>query len=156
EQPVYFRSADQVIEYLNKAPDKQGQARTKDGVVLITQERGRFRFSVNRGGGKMYYLNSQLRNIVGGEGFVSAGSKMRAEVSEDDARKMIELMLGGAVGGKPVMIEAKAYIPIAKNIVGDTTPTLGDEGPNFELSDDESPASINGKEVTADELAVFN
>jgi hypothetical protein len=115
QRDVVFKTADQALEFLGA----NGRLKTRDGdLVLMTNAKGDLILAANKAkssGGK-YYLNKKIIDAVGKD-FVSGGGMMRASVSEDEARKVIDLLASGEAMGQPTFFLADNLPDKARGIV---------------------------------------
>ena len=115
QRDVVFKTADQALEFLSA----NGRLKTRDGdLVLMTNAKGDLMLAANKAkssGGK-YYLNKKIINAVGKD-FVSGGGMMRAPVSKDQARKVIDLLASGEAMGQPTLFLADNMPDKAREIV---------------------------------------
>src|SRR5262249_16752924 len=96
-----------------------GKLKTRDGdLILMTHARGGLVLAANKvksKGGK-YYLNKKILDAVGSD-FVSAGGLMRVAITEDQARKVIDLLVSGEAMGQPTFFLADNLLNKAREIV---------------------------------------
>jgi hypothetical protein len=122
DQPVALKTSAQALKYLDEA--YTAQIRTPDEGLLIKPERGQYIFAAAsaKGTGGKYYLNQALIKAAGND-FVKAGTKMQVKVDAPAARKMLDALLSGAVGGKPAVLHAMNAKDAARKIVGEEKPS---------------------------------
>ena len=97
DQPVAFRSSDQVLRFLDVAVRGVG-AETRDRVLSITRHGNQYHISVpkSKSAGGKYSQHRGLLDALSAEaasGFVSVGNTMRVVVSRETAAKAIDVLV---------------------------------------------------------------